>query len=38
MPQLIDFMITTHKAYPQLKEMAEKENTSIHIGAYSVTG
>ncbi|EJD00891.1 Pentulose kinase [Fomitiporia mediterranea MF3/22] len=29
--QLIDFMITTHAAYPQLKEIAENEKTSIHI-------
>ncbi|THH11285.1 hypothetical protein EW145_g762 [Phellinidium pouzarii] len=29
--QLIDFMITTHSAYPQLLELAEKENTSIHL-------
>ncbi|KAI5122182.1 hypothetical protein M0805_007079 [Coniferiporia weirii] len=28
--QLIDFMITTHPAYPQLLEIAKKENTSIH--------
>ncbi|KIY46272.1 Pentulose kinase [Fistulina hepatica ATCC 64428] len=28
--QLIDFMITTHHAYPQLKALAEKENKNIH--------
>ncbi|EGO01449.1 hypothetical protein SERLA73DRAFT_176714 [Serpula lacrymans var. lacrymans S7.3] len=28
--QLIDFIITTHVAYPELKERAEKENTNIH--------
>jgi len=28
--QLIDFMITTHPAYPQLVERAKKESTSIH--------
>ena len=25
-------MITTHPAYPQLKEIAEREKKSIHIG------
>ncbi|KDQ12706.1 hypothetical protein BOTBODRAFT_176136 [Botryobasidium botryosum FD-172 SS1] len=28
--QLIDFTITTHPAYPTLKERAQAENTSIH--------
>ncbi|KAL5508501.1 hypothetical protein ACEPAH_6120 [Sanghuangporus vaninii] len=28
--QLIDFMITTHPAYKELQEIAEKEKTSIH--------
>ncbi|VDB86784.1 unnamed protein product [Peniophora sp. CBMAI 1063] len=28
--QLIDFMITTHKAYPELKELAAKRKTNIH--------
>ncbi|KAH9894101.1 Pentulose kinase [Cubamyces lactineus] len=28
--QLIDFMITTHPAYPRLKELAEKQNKNIH--------
>jgi len=28
--QLIDFMITTHPAYPRLKELAEQQNTNIH--------
>ncbi|EPQ59684.1 Pentulose kinase [Gloeophyllum trabeum ATCC 11539] len=28
--QLIDFMITTHPAYKELQEKAEKENTNIH--------
>ncbi|KDQ65060.1 hypothetical protein JAAARDRAFT_28723 [Jaapia argillacea MUCL 33604] len=28
--QLIDFMITTHPAYPKLVERAEKERTNIH--------
>ena len=30
--QLIDFMITTHHAYPKLVERAEKEGTNIHKG------
>ncbi|KAH8105005.1 Pentulose kinase [Phellopilus nigrolimitatus] len=29
--QLIDFMITTHPAYPQLQEIAKEEKTSIHV-------
>lgn len=28
--QLIDFMITTHPAYPKLKELAEQRKTNIH--------
>ncbi|OJT04419.1 hypothetical protein TRAPUB_4875 [Trametes pubescens] len=28
--QLIDFMITTHPAYPRLKELAEQQKTNIH--------
>ncbi|KAH9950160.1 Pentulose kinase [Amylocystis lapponica] len=28
--QLIDFMITTHPAYPRLQELAEEQKTSIH--------
>ncbi|KAI0334932.1 Pentulose kinase [Cubamyces sp. BRFM 1775] len=28
--QLIDFMITTHPAYPRLKELAEKQKKNIH--------
>ncbi|PIL36645.1 hypothetical protein GSI_00334 [Ganoderma sinense ZZ0214-1] len=28
--QLIDFMITTHPAYPKLKELAQQRNTNIH--------
>ena len=30
--QLIDFMITTHPAYPKLKELAEQRQTNIHEG------
>ena len=30
--QLIDFMITTHPAYPRLKELAEKRKANIHEG------
>ena len=30
--QLIDFMITTHKAYPELLKLAEEQKTSIHVG------
>lgn len=30
--QLIDFMITTHPAYTQLVQRAEKQSTSIHSG------
>lgn len=33
--QLIDFMITTHAAYPKLLERAEKEGVSIHTGTCS---
>ena len=28
--QLIDFMIKTHPAYPQLEELAKERNTNIH--------
>ncbi|GBE79116.1 Uncharacterized sugar kinase [Sparassis crispa] len=28
--QLIDFMITTHPAYPRLKELAQQQNIDIH--------
>ncbi|KZT12662.1 Pentulose kinase [Laetiporus sulphureus 93-53] len=28
--QLIDFMITTHPAYPRLKQIAEEQKTNIH--------
>ncbi|KAI1785344.1 Pentulose kinase [Ganoderma leucocontextum] len=28
--QLIDFMITTHSAYPRLKELAQQRDTNIH--------
>lgn len=31
--QLIDFMITTHPAYGQLKKLAEERQTNIHEGA-----
>ncbi len=30
--QLIDFVITTHPAYTQLSDLAQKGNTSIHLG------
>lgn len=30
--QLIDFMITTHAAYPKVLERAEREKTNIHSG------
>lgn len=30
--QLIDFMITTHPAYPKLKVLAEERKTNIHQG------
>ncbi|KAI0034386.1 Pentulose kinase [Vararia minispora EC-137] len=30
--QLIDFMITTHAAYPELKSVAEQRETNIHQG------
>ena len=32
--QLIDFMITTHPAYPKLKELAEQRQTNIHEGEH----
>jgi ribulose kinase len=33
--QLIDFIITTHSAYPELKERVKQEGKAIHIGSYS---
>ena len=30
--QLIDFMIKTHPAYSQLKEVADERKTNIHTG------
>ena len=35
--QLIDFMITTHPAYGQLKKLAEERQTNIHEGAAPCT-
>ena len=35
--QLIDFMITTHPAYGQLKKLAEERQTNIHQGASPCT-
>ena len=35
--QLIDFMITTHPAYGQLKKLAEEWQTNIHEGAAPCT-
>lgn len=32
MCQLIDFMITTHPAYDELKKIAEQRDTNIHAG------
>lgn len=31
--QLIDFIITTHAAYPELEERAKQENKNIHQGS-----
>ena len=33
--QLIDFMIKTHPAYPQLEALAKERNTNIHEGPFS---
>jgi hypothetical protein len=30
--QLIDFMINDHKAYPELKALAEEQKTDVHSG------
>ena len=35
--QLIDFIITTHAAYPELEERAKQENKNIHQGMPSPT-
>lgn len=35
--QLIDFIITTHAAYPELEERSKQENKNIHQGTPSLT-
>lgn len=33
--QLIDFVITTHAAYPELQERAKQEEKNIHQGQHN---